>query len=419
VRWTMTLRPNVKFSDGAPFNAAAVQFSWTRLTDPQLGSDARQVAQQITDITTPDDLTVNFALQQKNAQFPQLVNSLGGLNWIVSPTAVNQQGQNFANAPVGAGPFVVKEWIRNSKIELTRNANYYQKGLPRLDALTVEINTNLQTHYDAVATGQAQGFVTSVQTNNAQARADGLKVVSYELDGGINMTFNTNKAPFSDPRARHAVVNAFDPGYFNQTVTAGQEIVADTIFNPKSPYFDESAVQRHDMAQAQKLLDELAAEGKPLAFEFLSNPTTLSKGAAQALTAVFGQLRNVTVNVKSVDLPTYGGMLQRREFDAALGGSMGTDPDLAFYNAFHPQGAVNFSGWNNPIAAKALQDGRDASDPAARRAAYLTFQKELIKDAPVEFLIRSSAVMITRANVAGIQLYAAGSPILTNAYFES
>src|SRR5262249_11142184 len=119
--WTLALRPNVTFSDGTPFNAAAVQFSCTRLTDPQLGSGTRQVAQQITNMMAPDDLTLSFDLQQKNAQFPQLVNSFGGLNWIVSPTAAAKAGATFPNSPVGAGPFVVKEWIRSSKIELARN----------------------------------------------------------------------------------------------------------------------------------------------------------------------------------------------------------------------------------------------------------------------------------------------------------
>lgn len=415
--WTVSLRPNVKFSDGTPFNAAAVQFSWTRLTDPQLGSDARQTAQQISNVTTPDDLTVNFDLQQKNSQFPQLVNSLGGLNWIVSPTAVKNEGDTFANQPVGAGPFVVKDFIRNSKIDLARNPGYWQKDLPKVDALTFVINTNLQNHYDMVATGQAQGYLTTAQTNIAQAKTAGLNITTYPLQGGIDLVFNTQKPPFDDPRARHAVVEAFDPKYFNDTVNAGQEIIADTIFTEGSPYYDAAAIQPHDNATAQQLLDQLAADGKPLSFTFLSNPTTFSAGAAEALTAVFGQLQNVTVNVKSLDLATYGSSLQKGDFDAALGGSMGTDPDLAFYNAFTPQGAANFGRWNNTVAAKALQDGRDAADQGARKAAYETFQKQLLADAPVEFLIRSNAVMVTRPNVAGIQLYAVGSPILTGAYY--
>src|SRR5262249_52341575 len=157
--------------------------------------------------------------------------------------------------------------------------------------------------------GQAQAYVTTVQTNVAQAKATGLSVVTYPLQGGIDMVFNMKKPPFDDPRARHAVVAAFDPGYFNATVTSGQEIIADTLFTPGSPYYDESAVQHHDKAQAQTLLNQLAADGKQLGFTFLSNPTTLSAGAAQALTAVFGQLDKVSVSVKNVDLPTYSGML--------------------------------------------------------------------------------------------------------------
>src|SRR5262249_39843451 len=85
--WTMKLRPNVKFTAGPSLDAAAVRFSWDRLKDPALGSPSRGAASTFQTVTVVDPLTLQITLTKVNYALPQLFGWYG-LNWVVSPTAV-------------------------------------------------------------------------------------------------------------------------------------------------------------------------------------------------------------------------------------------------------------------------------------------------------------------------------------------
>ncbi len=106
--WTLKLRPGLTFTDGTPFDAAAVAFNWDRILDPALLSPSRAAAQTIT-WNVVDETTLTVTSNEVNHQLPfQLTESLA---FVASPTAIAQKGADFANAPVGAGPFQLTSWL--------------------------------------------------------------------------------------------------------------------------------------------------------------------------------------------------------------------------------------------------------------------------------------------------------------------
>src|SRR6185312_13453993 len=108
---TISLHSGVKFSDGTPFNAAAV--AWNIKRDLATPSTASPVASwpplvKTNGVTTPDNLTVALHF---SAPYAPLMTSLIGsnINHIASPTAVQKMGaKQFQKTPVGAGPFEVE-----------------------------------------------------------------------------------------------------------------------------------------------------------------------------------------------------------------------------------------------------------------------------------------------------------------------
>ena len=68
--WTMKLKPNIRFTDGTPYDANAVKFNWQRLQDPKLAAKTAASANLMQSIDVVDPLTVRITLKQKNAVFP-------------------------------------------------------------------------------------------------------------------------------------------------------------------------------------------------------------------------------------------------------------------------------------------------------------------------------------------------------------
>ena len=141
--WTLKLRPNIKFTDGTPFDAAAVKFNWQRLQDPNQRALLAAKANQMQSMDVIDTTTLRITLKEKNAQFP---NSVVLMSFIGSPTAIQQRGNQFAGNPVGAGSFQFKSWVRNSALTLVRNPNYWNAPLPYLDQIVFKPVSEEQRH---------------------------------------------------------------------------------------------------------------------------------------------------------------------------------------------------------------------------------------------------------------------------------
>src|SRR4051795_4926623 len=157
---TVKLRSGIKFSDGTPLDAQAVVFNWQRdLSSACSGKPTWPLAGTPDDITAPDAQTVvvKFARPYGAADvnFP-----VANVNWIISPTALQQQGEDaFRVTPVGAGPFTVVSDQLSSRLELKKNPHYFKPGLPYLDTLTFQSIGGDQPAYQALQAGQAQAYI--------------------------------------------------------------------------------------------------------------------------------------------------------------------------------------------------------------------------------------------------------------------
>jgi Bacterial extracellular solute-binding proteins, family 5 Middle len=96
------------------------------------------VAPWKSEVKNPQAIVVTLDRPRTNLPFPLSL----AIGTIESPTAVATYGSNFGSSPettVGAGPFVMTEWVRNDHMTLKENRNFWDKGKPYLDGLTFEI----------------------------------------------------------------------------------------------------------------------------------------------------------------------------------------------------------------------------------------------------------------------------------------
>src|SRR5436190_19440804 len=117
---TFNLRPKVKFHNGSAFTSADVQASLNRILDPATAAVARANLSEITNIATPNALTVVLTL--KDPDVPILA-ALADLNTAMMSAAEIKSG-SFTSHPDGTGPFQFSSWTPNQSIKLVRNASY-------------------------------------------------------------------------------------------------------------------------------------------------------------------------------------------------------------------------------------------------------------------------------------------------------
>src|SRR2546425_12867639 len=108
--FTFTLDKDIKFTDGAPVNAAAVKWNFDRIVDPNFKAGGALVALTGYAASTVIDeytLQVNF----KAPYAPFLVYAAGGTLSLISPKSTPTQGDVVNQKPVGSGPYIISEYV--------------------------------------------------------------------------------------------------------------------------------------------------------------------------------------------------------------------------------------------------------------------------------------------------------------------
>ena len=410
ITWTMTLRDDVTFSDGTPFDAAAVKAQWEEL-QTNVRASARSYFEAIASMEVIDATTFRVVLTSPNHYFDNVATTLTAV-WIPSPTAKAAEGDNFGNEPVGAGPFVLKSRTPGAETVLERNPTYWQEGLPKLDTLVVQAVREPQQQADAVFTGAAQAGVNMSDAAAVSAMdEDGYTVLGVDQIGGVPWLFNSQHAPFDDIRARKAVYLALDMEALDDTVTGGVTEVPTHFFPESSPFHNpDLAFPEPDPEEAQRLFDELAAEGNTVSFT-ITTPGGITTEKATAVQTQLAAFENVQVETRVVDASNYGLTLFTGDFDLAPYGVGGIDPE--------PQVESLRSDWSVPIASlgsavidQAVADGREATSLEDRKAAYDRFAAELNEIYKFKWMNRDRGWAVQGPDVSGMVLYGMGSPLV-------
>lgn len=214
--WDFTLKDGVTFTDGTPFNAAAVQANVDHVQDPETGSSTGYLALgkvQSTEAVEPN--VVRFTLTQPDSA---LLESLSQ-PWVAiqSPLALERSQDENCEAPVGTGPFVVTKWVKQDAITLERNENYTSppadakhSGAAYLDTIIWRFIPESASRYAALQAGEVDVIDNAQPDTIVQAeKADSLRHLDAPRPGASNrIELNSGKAPFDDVKVREAFIRS-------------------------------------------------------------------------------------------------------------------------------------------------------------------------------------------------------------------
>jgi peptide/nickel transport system substrate-binding protein len=407
--WTLVLRDGLKFTDGAPFDAEAVKVNWDRIADPATRSPASGLASSIERTEVVDARTLEITLKTPNAQFDNGV-ARQALNYIASPVAI-RSGHDLATQPIGAGPFKMDSWIRDDRMELSRNDGWYDAPRPYLDRLTIRVVTDEEQRTDTFLTGGADVIFATYANSMTRldAENDGPSVRTRLALGQV-LAFNVNKAPFDDERVRRAMVLGVDRQAMAE-VSEGEGVDFATHFSIAGSWWadDDALVPEYDPDESQRLFSEYAAEtGEPVRIVVSVTQTSANQTVGKFLIAALSQMDDVEIEMRTGDGSSFIQWALQKDFDATLWGFPTIDPDPGLYNAVHSDLATNVAGYSNPEVDQALDAARMTADNSERAGLYQEIQRQLVEDLPFVPLTNTTNMMKASSDLAGVAVYEDG-----------
>ncbi|MCC6935800.1 MAG: peptide ABC transporter substrate-binding protein [Thermomicrobiales bacterium] len=152
---TYRLKEGVTWSDGEPFTAEDIKFTFDVFMDPGSTTQAGPGYALIESVEVVDPLTAKVTMSGLNFEYLELWRSVLPKHKFES-TAVTQE-HPLARLPLGTGPYVFSEWKTGDQITLVRNENYRNPDQALLDGITIKITPEKET---AIASFIAGDFDT-------------------------------------------------------------------------------------------------------------------------------------------------------------------------------------------------------------------------------------------------------------------
>jgi peptide/nickel transport system substrate-binding protein len=403
-----TTRPGVKWSDGVPFTARDVAFTFDLMRRfPALDHDA--VWQFLASVTAVDASTVEFRL--KRPYTPGLLYI--GEQAIVPEhkwKAVAQPAAFDDPSPVGTGPFVEVRRFEPTVYELVRNKTYWQPGKPLVDVLRVPLYRSNDEIVRALAADQvdwASLFFPDIEKD--WVAKDPVRHQYWYPDTGptVLLYLNTRQKPFDDPNVRKAFSMALDRARITREAMNGYAPAADATGLAESqkkwkdPVLAQEAWARHDVAAANRLLDAAglardaegtrAGAGGPMRYTLqVVQGWTDWMAAAEIIRTDLAAI-GVPVTVRAVDYNAWDDALRRGRFELSLGfGSRGPTPyefyrgqmDGTVVRAIGERAEVNFHRFADPGAEQLLRRLEATSNAAETSRLVSELQKVFVDKAP-------------------------------------
>lgn len=356
--WTITVREDATFHNGAPVTAADVAASIEYFaTSPGFATYYSSV--DLAGLTALDEATVVVPLSRPRADFVDTTLTVASI--------VYQDGDGSAAEPSCGGPFVLDRFDPDTGAVLSRNPDHWgeQPAVAGLEILRVP---DPQARLNALISGSAD-FAVDLPHSATEAISEqrGLQLMPSDTANANALYFvlNTRVAPFDDPEVRRAVAEATDRQQLISVVLGGAGELGNDLFGMGLDGYDASIPQRErDLAEAEAVL---AAAGVT---ELDAVVAELTPGLSNAAEMFAQQLAEVGVqlNLEVLDPGAYFTDLERLSSAHVISMYAQNRSAVAMLEqVFGPENPYGFSGWYPQEFADVVEQTQTAVDPAERQ----------------------------------------------------
>ena len=433
---TFKLRQGVVFSDGSPFNAEAVKFTYERLKRIGTKASIYPAFQNVAKMETPDAYTFVMTLKEPAAPFlHDLVANAAG---ILSPSAVKAANDDVHRRPVGTGPYKLKEWKVGQELILERNelhkefrVYYENKGASYIQEIRIKIIPELATQLAALEAGELDRISLRPQDIAKYEKDPRFKTYDSYATGNVYLAFDCAKPPFDNPKVRQALSYPVNKDEIVQVVLEGKIgrraccPIAESIqgYDPKLKEYELN----YNPAKAKQMLDELGykpgpdgnrqtPDGKPFAPALY---TTTSETFGKVATLLQAQYRAVGINVqiKPMESAALNAFTPTRQHDLFMNSYNWNEPDMftVFLSCERLQSG-NRAQYCNQDLEKLIVAGRSEMDQTKRMKIYFDAQKFVMEQAVWQPLYNTITKFVVSAKVKDVKQDAEGDTLFHDAY---
>ncbi len=253
--WTVKVRDGIKFTNGSPMNAAAVQNELDLFRAAPLTGAA---AANIESTAIVDNLTLTVTMKQPWAAWPNSLTAQGGV--IPAPEQLAAPPEESSRVPIGSGPFMYRSWS-GGEFDAVKNPDYWRKDssgtqLPYLDEVLFKTIPDSSVRVSALQAGNINVTVTTrnddIKKLTDMAKAGEIQIVASKGETDENMVLiNTTKPPMDDIRVRQAMAYAIDRDALSAATSTDVSLRADGMFATDSKWYASTDYPNFDLDKAK------------------------------------------------------------------------------------------------------------------------------------------------------------------------
>ncbi len=427
ITYEFNIRRNAVWSNGDPFTAEDMVYSFKRMLSPGLGGEYAYMLYYLKNaekyhkgalddfskvgVSAQDKSTLIITLAHPTPFFLSLLTHFSTFPvhkaTIEAFGAMDKRGGQWTRPEnfVGNGPFILDRWELNKVIVVKKNPDYWDADTVKLSEIHFYPVDNISTEERMFRAGQLHVTSTIPSEKIAfyrEKRPEVLRIAPYL--GTYYYLFNTVKTPFNDARVRRAFAMSVDRQQIVAYITKGGQIPAYSFTPPNTAGYTPETKIPYDIDAARALLAEAGypdGRGLPEA-EILYNTSEGHRKIAVALQQMWKKALNVTVTLTNQDWKVYLSSRKTRSFTMARAGWIGdyADPNT-FLDMFVTDGGNNHTGWSSPEYDALIREAGETGDRKKRYAVFQQAEKILLEEAPILPIYTYTSLTLLSPTVKG------------------
>ena len=400
--WVFHLKQGVLFHDGSEMKAQDVVASLEHAkTCPEVSFYAESVAT----CEAVDDYTVKITTDGPSAT---LLYDLCHHGNAILPKALLDQGHDFGQEPIGAGPFRFVEWKRGDYLTFQAFEDYFG-GAPAIKELTWKIIPEGSSRTIALEAGEID-MVIEVEAMDAERieANEELTLLKHDSTAITWLMLNNEKPGLDNENVRHAINTAINKD--NVVTVALNGIGSPSISQtPRGMLgYSEENADVYDVAKAQQWMDQSGVDPASVELSIICS-SDQKKRAGEVIQADLQQI-GINATIENMDLATYLSATAEGNYTGAIGGYSSSDMVSYVLGVFHSKsiGASNKTRLNDPEVDALIDQAAATIDNEARGKILeeLTAKLNIIcSQAP---LYQDTYLRAYNANLEGVTINAGG-----------
>jgi len=323
------------------------------------------------------------------------------------------------NAPLGTGPWKLKQWVRGSHMEFARNEDYWQNDLPYLDRLIIRFLRDPASRAAAMEAGEIQLGIGNPTTHPEIKRlaATGKLVATTrgyaENAWSATMECNVRNPIFAKREVSQAMFHAVDRAWIARTVYYGYARPGTgPIYSTNTEFYEKDTMRLDfDAGKAMAMLDAAGypkkADGKRFTLNLVAGGW--SAELPKVGTYVKQALEDIGIGASffTGDFPTSTKRIYADyDFDIAVSSQINPTEPVPWTTRFFTSDGIrkglpfhNATGYSSPEMDDLVERMKVAIDPAKRKALVVEFQKITTREAVLLPLVEFDSITLASTAV--------------------